>query len=96
MILVSKSKGLCGGCGNEIEIEWDLDLIDSCKKAEGVSSNYESCENWECDACGNILKARLWMVEYPEGVVEDCGVDIVEEQEGNSFVEVPDIQLFDL
>ena len=36
MILVSKSNGICGGCGEQIEMEWDLDLVDSQKKAEGI------------------------------------------------------------
>ena len=96
MILVSKSNGICGGCGEQIEIEWDLDLVDSEKKAEGVSSNYESCESWECAVCGNVVKARLWMIEYPEGVIKECGVEIIEEDRENSFVGLPIIQLYDL
>ena len=71
-------------------------MSDTQKKAEGISSNYESSESWRCEVCGNILKARLWMLEYPEGVVKDCGVEILEEEQENSFVEVPEIQLYDL
>ena len=67
MILVSKSNGICGGCGEQIEMEWDLDLVDSQKKAEGISSNYESCESWRCEVCGNILKFYSYIWESREG-----------------------------
>lgn len=54
MVLVSKSRGICGGCGKRIEIEWDLDLIDSYRRENGISNIYESYESWECDKCGNV------------------------------------------
>ena len=38
MIIVSKSKGICGRCGAPVEIEWDPDIVSSHEKNMGIES----------------------------------------------------------
>lgn len=96
MILINKSKWTCGHCGNVSKIEWDLDLVEQYRGQKGIFSKWEDCESCACKNCGNTLSAKLWMREYPEGVLEKCGIEIVEEEKGNNSIEIPNIQLFDL
>lgn len=96
MIIISKSPGTCGTCGANLEVEWDLDLIDYYEKDGGICNFYESDVEIVCPKCENHILARLRAIEYPEGVLEDSGVKIKEDGAGRSCIEEPQIEFFDL
>ena len=96
MIVVSRSICTCGRCGRKVEIEWDLDPIDSYEKDMGVNTDYESIEKVVCEQCGNVMIAKLWAAEYPPGTLEDCAVTFERDDSEGSTVEKPRIEFFDL
>lgn len=57
-----------------------LDLIDYYVKAEGIRNFYESDVDIVCPECGNFISAKLFVSEYPEGVLENSNV-IIEKDE---------------
>lgn len=105
MIEVSKSICICGRCGAKMEMEWDLDpinsyekeiYINSYEKSMGIATDYESVETIVCQQCGNIIIAKLWAAEYPPGTLEDCAVTFERDDSEGSTVEKPRIEFFDL
>ena len=100
MIIVSKSKGICGRCGAPVEIEWDPDIVSSHEKNMGIESEYQSEEETGCANCGNLIRARLSFWEHPEGQLEICNdieVFATKDSDGEKTVlEKPTIDFFDL
>ncbi|MBD5546155.1 MAG: hypothetical protein HDQ97_01915 [Lachnospiraceae bacterium] len=96
MIIIGKSLGTCGSCGAGLEVEWDLDLINDYEKDGRICNFYESGVDVVCPKCGNHIEAKLWAIEYPEGVLEDSGVSIRSDESGKSHIEEPLIEFFDL
>lgn len=96
MIIISKSPGTCGFCGADLEVEWDLDLIDFYEKDGGVCNIYQSEVDTICPKCENRILAKLRAIEYPEGVLEDSSVRIMGDESGKSSIEKPQIDFFDL
>ena len=96
MIVVSNSVCICGRCGTAAEIEWDLEPIDSYEKDMGINTEYESMQEALCEKCGNRIEARLLATEYPPGTLENSDVIIDKDESGESRVEKPRIEFFDL
>lgn len=96
MIIVSNSKVKCGACGLHLEVEWDLDLVQSYKQNEEVCCLYESEEKLVCSKCGNTIVAKLFVREYPIGVLDETSVAIMSDDSGKSVIEKPMIEMYDL
>ncbi len=96
MIIVTKSEGTCGKCGAKLEVEWDLDWVHSYEKDMGLNSYYESDVQVVCEKCGNVIAAKLYASEYPEGTLENSKVTIEGDASGKSTLEKPNIEFYDL
>ncbi len=99
MVLIGKSKGICGSCGTPFSIEWDPDIVNSNEKNSGIESEYKSEEELICQTCGNHIRARLHFYEYPEGMLCRADADAFGDKDivlGKSKIEKPTIEFFDL
>ena len=98
MIEVKNSKCYCGKCGEEFDVEWELEILDVSERPMGEQIEYVNDAEWECPQCSNLISASLYVCEYPIGALEHSEVRSVCDSENTeeSIVEKPVIAFFDL
>ncbi|BFK61974.1 hypothetical protein I260019D6_12830 [Dorea longicatena] len=84
----------CNKCNEIIEVDTDLDAIDSKERQMGAEVLYTSEIEDECPKCGNAINIELKVWEYPAGAVEYqeelcVGVEFLEEPEYDPFFDDP-------
>lgn len=80
----------CNNCNEVIEVDADLEFIDSDERQMGAEIFYSSEIEDKCPICGSAINITLNVWEYPMGAVnyqeELCeGVEILEEPEYDPF-----------
>ena len=96
MISVDNSICHCGQCGKSFPVEWDLEPAGSQERGMGEEYYYTAEEEFICPFCGNTIAASLEAYEYPVGALNYSHAKIDRDDSGESTIDTPDINFFDL
>lgn len=66
----------CLECQNIIEVEGDMDCVDTDDRSMGTEYEFESIIEDNCPCCGNPLYVKISVWEYPQGMINDYDIDI--------------------
>ena len=82
-------------------MEWDLEDAEVAvdpKNGMGERVNYYSDMECSCPNCDNVIRAALYVSEYPVGALEFAEIQDVDDSEktNESEIETPVIAFFDL
>lgn len=89
-LTISNSKCTCGNCQNDFDIEWileDMESYDKGDEAMGAETRYYFNSDSTCPNCGNEVKVKLELIEYPSDVCELCQIT---RKNDDSLIKTPD------
>ncbi len=70
MIIIEEPyKVKCETCGNEMELDLELECISTYERQMGMELEYEAVCEGECDECGDEFLVRIQAWEYPVGIL---------------------------
>ena len=92
MRIVKPAVVQCKKCFEIIEIDADLNVVESDEKSMGQEIGYSSEVEDECPVCGNMIKIKMDVWEYPIGLIdyqeEQCsGAELLEQPVYDPFEE---------